>query len=50
LLGRFALEAHDVTLHAIQTAAALDAMPDRPQDSMESLAALCVRHRCGPPA
>jgi hypothetical protein len=42
---RFALEARVVTLHAIQTgAAALDAMPDRPQDSMDSLAALCIEY------
>lgn len=45
-LGRFALEAREATLQAIQTAAAaLEAMPERPQDSMESLAALCVRHQ-----
>jgi hypothetical protein len=35
-----------VTIEAIQTAAAaLDAMPDRPQDAMEALSALCERHR-----
>jgi hypothetical protein len=45
-LGRFALEARDVTIEAIQkAAAALDAMPDRPQDAMEALSALCERHR-----
>lgn len=37
-------EARCVTLHAIQAAAAaLDAMPERPQDAMESLAVLCFR-------
>jgi len=45
-LGRFALEAWDVTIEAIQTAAAaLEAMPDRPQHAMEALSALCERHR-----
>ena len=45
-LGRFALEARDVTLEAIQMAmAALNAMPDQPERAMEILAGLCVRHR-----
>jgi hypothetical protein len=44
-LGRFALEARDVTIEAIQAAAAaLDAMPQQPERSMETLAGLCVRH------
>jgi hypothetical protein len=44
-LGRFALEGRDVTLEAIQrAAAAFDAMPDRPESSMEALASLCVEH------
>jgi hypothetical protein len=44
-LGRFALEAREVTLDAIQSAAAaLDEMPHTPQTSMETLAGLCVRH------
>lgn len=34
--GRFALEARAVTLEAVQRAvAALDALPERPQDAME---------------
>jgi hypothetical protein len=45
-LGRFALEARGVTLEAIQSAAsALDAMPQRPDASMDTLAGLCLRHR-----
>jgi hypothetical protein len=45
-LGRFALEARDVTIEAIQTAAAaFDAMPHLPERSMETLAGLCVWHR-----
>jgi hypothetical protein len=45
-LGRFALEARDVTIDAIQTAAAaLDAMPHQPDRAMETLAGLCARHR-----
>jgi hypothetical protein len=44
-LGRFALEARDVTIDAIQTAAAaFDAMPDQPQRAMESLGELCVEY------
>jgi hypothetical protein len=45
-LGRFALEGRDVTLEAIRSAAAaLEAMPSRPEAAMELLAALCVSHR-----
>jgi hypothetical protein len=45
-IARFALEARNVTLEAIQTAAAaLDAMPHQPERSMETLAGLCVQHR-----
>jgi len=44
-LGRFALEGRDVTLDAIQAAAgALDALPSRPETSMEALNRLCVRY------
>ncbi len=44
-LGRFALEARDVTLETIQSAAAaLDSMPDQPQRAMETLAGLCLQH------
>ena len=44
-LGRFALEARDATLEAVQrAAAALDAMPRQPEAAMETLAALCLRH------
>jgi len=45
-LGRFALEAREVTLEAVQrAAAALDAMPRQPDAAMEALAALCLKHR-----
>jgi hypothetical protein len=45
-LGRFALEAGDATLEAIQTAAvALRIMPQRPEASMEILSRLCVEYR-----
>ena len=45
-LGRFALEATEATLEAIQTAAAaLRIMPQRPEASMEILSRLCVEHR-----
>jgi len=44
-LGRFALEGREVTLEAIQAAAAaLDALPTRPDVSMEALGALCVQY------
>ena len=46
--GRFALEARDVSLEAIaRVVAALDALPDHPEDGMEHLAALCSEHRVG---
>ncbi|MDO8214085.1 hypothetical protein [Conexibacter sp. CPCC 206217] len=45
-LGRFALEAGNVTIEDVQAAAAaLDALPDRPDAAMERLAAVCAR--CG---
>ena len=45
-LGRFALEARNATLEAVQTAAAaLRIMPQRPEASMEILSRLCVEHR-----
>jgi len=44
-LGRFALEARDVTIDEIRSAAdALDALPDRTADAMERLQRLCTRH------
>jgi hypothetical protein len=44
-LGRFALEARDATLEAMQhAAAALDVMRHQPAAAMEILAAMCVRH------
>ena len=44
-LGRFALEARNVTIDALRQAAdALDALPSRPADAMERLQRLCVRH------
>lgn len=44
-LGRFALEAPDVTIAAIRTAAeALDALPDAPDEAMGRLRYLCVVH------
>ena len=44
--GRFALEANDVSLEAIDRAvAALEALPDQPGDAMERLAVLCQEHR-----
>ena len=47
-LGRFALEARGVTIHALRLAAdALDALPDRPTDSMERLQRLCIAHGVG---
>ena len=45
-LGRFALEAREVTIDAVQTAAAaLEALPTQPDRAMETLAGLCARHR-----
>jgi hypothetical protein len=44
-LGRFALEASGVTIHALRAAAdALDALPDIPAEAMERLQSLCVAH------
>ncbi len=44
-LGRFALEARDVTIHALRMAAdALDALPDHPDDAMERLQRLALDH------
>jgi hypothetical protein len=45
-LGRFALEARNVTIDAIQlAAAAFDGLPMSPETSMETLARLCAQHR-----
>jgi hypothetical protein len=45
-LGRFALEAQAVTIEDVQAAAAaLDALPDRPDTAMEQLLRVCAR--CG---
>jgi hypothetical protein len=45
-LGRFALEARGVTIHALRVAAdALDALPDQPRDAMERLQRLCIEHK-----
>ena len=42
-LGRFALEARNVTIDDLRQAAnALDALPDRAADAMERLQRLCV--------
>ncbi len=47
-LGRFALEAHGVTITAIRAAAeALDVLPERAGEAMERLQALCVAHGIG---
>ena len=44
-LGRFALEARDVTVNAIRGAAeALDDSPDQPAEAMERLQRLCIIH------
>jgi hypothetical protein len=44
-LGRFALEARNVTIDDLRLAAdALDALPERAADAMESLQQLCVAH------
>ncbi len=45
-VGRFALEAADVSLEAVERAiAALNALPHQPAEAMERLAALCAQHR-----
>jgi hypothetical protein len=45
-LGRFALEARAVAIEDVQAAAAaLDALPERPDSAMERLAAVCAQ--CG---
>lgn len=45
-LGRFALEARSATVEDVQAAAAaLEALPDRPDTAMERLALVCTR--CG---
>ncbi|HST38842.1 MAG TPA: hypothetical protein VLK58_05010 [Conexibacter sp.] len=45
-LGRFALEARAATIEDVQAAAAaLDALPDRPDSAMERLATVCAQ--CG---
>lgn len=45
-LGRFALEARNATIEDVQAAAAaLDALPDRPDSAMERLATVCAQ--CG---
>src|SRR5918912_4453707 len=42
-LGRFALEARGVTIHALRLAAsALDALPDQPVEAMKRLQKLCI--------
>ena len=44
-LGRFSLEARDVTISAIETAAAaLRLLPQRPEASMEILSSLCLQY------
>lgn len=44
-IGRFALEGRNLTLQAIQeAAAALDTLPMQPQASMDQLQQLCVAH------
>ena len=45
-LGRFALEAREVTIGDLRLAAgALDALPDHPSEAMELLQRLCVARR-----
>ena len=47
-LGRFALEARNVTIDDLRHAAnALDALPDRPSDAMERLQRLCLQRGVG---
>jgi hypothetical protein len=44
-LGRFALEAHSVTIDdVIEAGDALAAMPEHPAAAMESLQAICLAH------
>jgi hypothetical protein len=45
-LGRFALEARNVTIHALRVAAgALDALPNQPGEAIERLQGLCIEHK-----
>jgi hypothetical protein len=47
-LGRFALEARDVTIDDLRLAAnALDALPDRTADAMERLQRICLARGVG---
>src|SRR5204863_1554810 len=47
-LGRFALEARDVTVEDLRLAAeALDALRDRTTEAMERLQRLCIAHGVG---
>jgi hypothetical protein len=47
--GRFALEAREVSIEAVEDAlAAFDALPERPDDAMEHLATLCFTHNVRP--
>jgi hypothetical protein len=47
-LGRFALEAQQVSIHALRAAAdALETLPRQPVDAMERLQRLCVVHGVG---
>jgi hypothetical protein len=47
-LGRFALDARDVTIEDLRLAAeALDALRDRTTEAMERLQGLCVAHGVG---
>ena len=47
-LGRFALEARDVTIEDLRLAAeALDALRDRTTEAMERLQGLCLTHGVG---
>jgi hypothetical protein len=47
-LGRFALEAHNVTIEALRTGAdALHALRERPAEAMEQLQRLCLMHHVG---
>jgi hypothetical protein len=44
-LGRFALEARGVTIEEVRLAAdALDALPERTAEAMETLQRLCITH------
>lgn len=47
-LGRFALEAREVSLEALREAAsALDILPDHPEAAMGQLQRICVEHGVG---